>query len=972
MNYEESSSKEKIEEAFHALNWDLSLKAVLDALKNHDAVAYSSECARIFLGLLAIKSSIRLPLTEITQTEVAQLMEEETVNRGSDDNDTFAQNGGQIPRAWVLPSHLDFFISIYNVPSISAIQFENCFYQIRLCLEKTTTLIEALLSKEPEPMREFEKWISSPTTTEPYVDGHVRLKETQTFVYDTIMGPVQIGIPPETIKTSLRNREDVPQYYVLPPLLFAEDINFGEVEFPIFFNFFIKQAFKDPSKKVYVVGNASHLERVKTVFKESIFGPDPNQTFVNQEISGERKQFGYTIQMDKERDALAHKNKDGSSAKLTDFANFLPFDENGIATITKDLEDGQKQELKIANLDGLIRFYENGKYTAAVDTNIYQSRGHQSEKKEVAQLPECTFEPPTFGVTFLGTSHGFDKNGNTTGFIIWINGRGIVVDPPVQTTDYLHSQGIKTSIVDKVILTHCHSDHDSGIIRKIITGEKIELYTTKTVHESYVRKMNASTGLNITDYYHFIPVSIGLPMPIAGALFEFDYSFHTIPTVRFKVSYAGQSISYSSDTFYDPKTFSDLRERKVISPEREISLRMFVFDADLIIHESGVPPIHTSIATLNELPRSIKKKMVVVHCAQIPPTVEKELMNGKKVTVPVTDLRIPECGLDQSIRLPVPPFEEGYCLASRRFKLISEVFLFRKVSPPTLYSLYTDFRLVIVPAGHVIITAKTRSDSFFIIERGTVTVSDEETGETTATLRGGDAFGENALRMARLIPRAANVIAKTETHLLTMTAETFRNIIQRDELQESRIDYDIEKITRNREFVRSVLSETYLFKDVNTEQINAIAAMLEEPRIFSKDSILIKEGDRDASLFLIKQGSVRLERMGEDGTPRILLTLGVGEMFGEVTVLTGLPRTASVYANEDQTVVLELKKHSFKRLMSIHQNLRVKMALQVEQRMKEAVKVEEELKSPLVRSLSGKLLSGQNVSPRNSQNGLLK
>jgi hypothetical protein len=34
----------------------------------------------------------------------------------------------------------------------------------------------------------------------------------------------------------------------------------------------------------------------------------------------------------------------------------------------------------------------------------------------------------------------------------------------------------------------------------------------------------------------------------------------------------------------------------IINYQREISLRMFLFDADMIIHESGVPTIHTAIS----------------------------------------------------------------------------------------------------------------------------------------------------------------------------------------------------------------------------------------------------------------------------------------------------------------------------------------------------------------------------------------
>ena len=55
-----------------------------------------------------------------------------------------------------------------------------------------------------------------------------------------------------------------------------------------------------------------------------------------------------------------------------------------------------------------------------------------------------------------------------------------------------------------------------------------------------------------------------------------------------------------------------------------MSLRMFLFDADLVIHEAGVPPIHTTIATLNELPTSVKKKIRIVHCHEIPTSGKKK------------------------------------------------------------------------------------------------------------------------------------------------------------------------------------------------------------------------------------------------------------------------------------------------------------------------------------------------------------
>ena len=40
------------------------------------------------------------------------------------------------------------------------------------------------------------------------------------------------------------------------------------------------------------------------------------------------------------------------------------------------------------------------------------------------------FDPPVFGLTMLGSSHGFDACGSTSGFILWINKKGIMIDPP--------------------------------------------------------------------------------------------------------------------------------------------------------------------------------------------------------------------------------------------------------------------------------------------------------------------------------------------------------------------------------------------------------------------------------------------------------------------------------------------------------------------------------------------------------------
>jgi len=167
----------------------------------------------------------------------------------------------------------------------------------------------------------------------------------------------------------------------------------------------------------------------------------------------------------------------------------------------------------------------------------------------------------------------------------------------------------------------------------------------------------------------------------------------------------------------------------------------------------------------------------------------------------------------------------------------------------------------------------------------------------------------------------------------------------KDDPPELSLDYDIARISKMRPFVREVLATTYLFQDLSSEQIDYIAALLETESLYKKDQYVIHEGDQDNSLFLIETGSVRLVRLDDQGQSRELMNLGVGEIFGELSLITGLPRTCSVISNED-SVILELKKESFDRLMRQYQNLRVKLAQLVEQRLRQSQQIKEELNTP--------------------------
>eukprot|EP00456_Euglypha_rotunda_P078141 TRINITY_DN7457_c0_g1_i1.p1 TRINITY_DN7457_c0_g1~~TRINITY_DN7457_c0_g1_i1.p1 ORF type:complete len:115 (+),score=15.83 TRINITY_DN7457_c0_g1_i1:431-775(+) len=91
----------------------------------------------------------------------------------------------------------------------------------------------------------------------------------------------------------------------------------------------------------------------------------------------------------------------------------------------------------------------------------------------------------------LGNSDGFDVNGSTTGFVLWMNRRGLMVDPPPHSGNLLKKLGIHPRLIRGVILTHCHADHDAGTFQKILEEGRVVLMTTEVILGSFLRKYSA-------------------------------------------------------------------------------------------------------------------------------------------------------------------------------------------------------------------------------------------------------------------------------------------------------------------------------------------------------------------------------------------------------------------------------------------------------------------------------------------------
>ncbi len=109
------------------------------------------------------------------------------------------------------------------------------------------------------------------------------------------------------------------------------------------------------------------------------------------------------------------------------------------------------------------------------------------------------------------------------------------------------------------------------------------------------------------------------------------------------------------------------------------------------------------------------------------------------------------------------------------------------------------------------------------------------------------------------------------------------------------------------------LAKVEIFDRCKKRDLRALAKTCEE-RLFSAGQILCKQGTRGVAMFVITSGKVRVETELEDGRKVVVNTLGPGSAVGEMAILDGAERTATVIADDD-VVALVLTSWDFKAML---------------------------------------------------------
>lgn len=136
-----------------------------------------------------------------------------------------------------------------------------------------------------------------------------------------------------------------------------------------------------------------------------------------------------------------------------------------------------------------------------------------------------------------------------------------------------------------------------------------------------------------------------------------------------------------------------------------------------------------------------------------------------------------------------------------------------------------------------------------------------------------------------------------------------------------------ERPSRSEERVRELdrlVASIDLFAPLSDGDRAALIAASSE-RLYGAGEAIVRQGEPGDSLFVICRGEVRvtLEPTGQE-----VARVGAGGYFGEMSLLTGEPRTATVSALDD-SVVLEITADTFRRLAMVHPAVIEQISLEV-------------------------------------------
>ncbi|EGR29106.1 hypothetical protein IMG5_162900 [Ichthyophthirius multifiliis] len=480
-----------------------------------------------------------------------------------------------------------------------------------------------------------------------------------------------------------------------------------------------------------------------------------------------------------------------------------------------------------------------------------------------------------FSINFLPNLFQNQIEELSNGFIIWINGRGLLVDPPVFTSQILTKMKISSCLIEWIIITQTSSKSDQGAFQMMFENSNVELITTR-------------------------PVSIGAPLTLRTCRLKFFYTLNIIPSLGFVANMENQELYFGGDCFINEKIIFYLGD-KLWEAQLTDYLKLEEFKNPQIrnttVFFSNTQKLYEEIESLGfNTPQKIGySKDISIYDKKQSSLKSSETEEIKKRTL------------------------------QKKIDLLSTIEIFENISIKNFRDLLQSAKDEFFNPGEYIIKQGAIGTKFYFVMSGIVCIYDNSKILCRYCPTGGY-FGETALKSDNT-RRGANVVAVTQCQLLSLEKQDFWFIFgeEKDEAA-SIIQKLLSMYTARRKNIVNLLKKQFfffsslfffqrneVFKELNDQQKTELEMIFKETKFETNKLIWTKGEDGKFGIF-IKEGAVKFSDCEEQKLSEISEGYFVGEIDSLVndkpltTTLISLKPT-EVFVVDKQDLVRFFKKN---------------------------------------------------------------
>jgi CRP-like cAMP-binding protein len=140
--------------------------------------------------------------------------------------------------------------------------------------------------------------------------------------------------------------------------------------------------------------------------------------------------------------------------------------------------------------------------------------------------------------------------------------------------------------------------------------------------------------------------------------------------------------------------------------------------------------------------------------------------------------------------------------------------------------------------------------------------------------------------------------------------------------------------------IERLLTEVSIFRMLSADDVRELAVGA-RPLLLGPTQRFVVQGRKGTSLFLVGEGTVEVRMRNDDGSDRLVDIMGRGAVVGEMALLTGERRTATV-RSVGETIVYEIGRELYAPLLAAHPDwLEELAALMAERLARRPIRTEE-------------------------------